>query len=380
MRLCIISHAYLEEAYRHVLEALASYPGVELAWITPDRYKLALQNSSGQLTKSSAIYKTFAVPIYLDGRQGTFLYNHAQLAEAVEEFRPDIILHEQEVFALGGGQVAQLCKRKGIPLVMFVNENLPRSLSFPRRLLRSYVLNRCAGVIAVSRGAEQVHLNWGFRGLIAVLPQMGVQASVTPRFGLRGAGSFHVGFGGRLVPSKGVDLLLRAIARMHESGLSIRCTIAGRGEELGSLIKLAAELGVSSVVDFVGMLRPGALEGLLRSCDVMVLPSRRTKVWEEQFGRILAESMAEATATVGSRTGAIPEVIGSAELTFEENDWKGLSRILTRLALDGDMLIREQERLYRKALDEYVTEVVTSRKVAFLTKVLNDFHAASHKR
>jgi glycosyltransferase involved in cell wall biosynthesis len=57
------------------------------------------------------------------------------------------------------------------------------------------------------------------------------------------------------------------------------------------------------------------------SClDVLVLPSKTTPHWKEQFGRILTEAMACEVAVIGSRSGEIPQTIGDAGLTFREGD------------------------------------------------------------
>ena len=370
MRLCLISHAYLEEGYRHVLQTLASYPGVELAWVTPERYRLALQNSSGELNETSSDYRTYPLPIRWGGRQGTFVYHSVPLQRALDDFRPDIILHEQEVFAIGGGQIARVAQSRGIPLVMFVNENIHRALALPRRWLRDYVLKRCAGLIPISGGAAQVHRDWGFHGPLAILPQMGVHLNPEPDFQPRDPGTLRVCYAGRLTPIKGVDILLRAVAKLHDAGVPVQCTIAGRGDARESLAELAHDLGIQDRIEFAGMLLPAQVTALLQSNDVLVLPSRRTPTWEEQFGRILVEGMAQAIVTSGSRTGAIPEVIDSEELLFDEDSSEGLALVLQNLARRPEFALAERRRLWERARDQYETSVVTRRKVAFLEEVL----------
>jgi len=62
--------------------------------------------------------------------------------------------------------------------------------------------------------------------------------------------------------------------------------------------------------------------------DVLVLPSRTTRSWKEQFGRVLIEAMACETPVVGSSSGEIPKVIGDAGLIFPEGDVVTLAHIL----------------------------------------------------
>ena len=93
-------------------------------------------------------------------------------------------------------------------------------------------------------------------------------------------------------------------------------------------------------------------------------------MWEEQFGRILVEAMAEATVTVGSRTGAIPDVVGSEDLLFDENNHHQLAAILERLAMDESALVAHQRRLWLRAGALYTNDSLATRRIEFLKGVL----------
>jgi len=370
MRIAIISHAYVEPAYSPVLESMGAYPGLELALITPDRYRGRFQASPCQFETAVVGLRTYALPIVFGQRQGAFIYRPAALSRALAEFGPDLILHEQEVYAAGAGQIAAVAARESIPLVMFVWENVHRSLSWPRRRLAHYVLERCTGLIAGSAGAVQVHCDWGFRGPTTVIPQMGVpQLNPAPVFGRRNGGCFRVSFAGRLVPAKGIDCLLQAVAEVRSKGIELRCDIVGNGAEFQKLASLRSRLGLDDAVEFTGPLSIEGVRNILTRSDALVLPSRRTKNWEEQFGLILIEAMAEATVTVGSRTGAIPEVVASDDLLFDEDNHHQLAAILERLAANEVELAGHQHRLWLRAGRLYTNESLAARRIDFLKKV-----------
>lgn len=370
MRVCVISHAYHEARYRHALDALAKQPGITLALVTPDRYKLGLQTSSGEDAGASTLFQTYSLPVRLAQRQGTFHYRSKDLEAAIKDFQPDVIVHEQEVYALGAGQVAKLAERQKIPLFMLLNENVYRDLSFARRWLRTFVLNRCAGLIGVSGGSAQLHKDWGFLGPVTVIAQMGVPLNPEPQYGPRHPGELKVCFAGRLVADKGVDCLLKAIALLHAEAVPVHCTIAGRGDLDKELRAQSEALGLADVVRFAGVLMPDAVDDLLKASDVLVLPSRRTKVWEEQFGRVLIEAMAQGTIAVGTSTGAIGEVIASDELLFAEDDHVHLAQILRRLASSDSVLRLQQQRSWERVREEYSSEAVARKKQVFLDSVL----------
>jgi glycosyltransferase involved in cell wall biosynthesis len=365
MKLAIISHAYIDPNYLPVLESISARPNVELAFIFPSKYK----GECLSWETRSPIRKV-PVPIRFGSRQGAFSYLERDLVEALDLFEPDIILHEQEVYALGAGQIAAIAANRSIPLVFFVWENVHRTLSLPRRLLRSYVLSKSSGLIAGSTKAAQVHRDWGFHGPITVIPQMGVNVSANPAFGRREETALRICFAGRLVACKGVDCLLRAVAILRDQRLPISCTIAGQGPELKRMTSLTRRFAIQHLVDFCGHKSGADVLRLFRQSDVLVLPSRRTRVWEEQFGRVLAEAMAEATVTVGSKTGAIPEVIGSDELLFEEGDSAGLAQILHRLATRPDIFLAHQRRLWCRAKERYSNQYLACQRVMFLEEIL----------
>ncbi len=365
MKVAVISHAYQEERYLKALEAMAQSPDVEITLIHPETYKGKQYrwNNSHSITD-------VAVPIVFGSRQGAFLYHLPKLAKALAKLRPDLILHEQETYTLGALEVATIAWWQSIPFVQFVWENVDRTFCLPRRLLRRYVLSRAGAMIAGSEGAKLVHAELGYTRPIEVMPQMGVHATLSPRLGKHCTTTLHVCFIGRLETCKGVDCLLQAVSLLHRRGFDTAVAVAGDGPERARLAALARELGIWALVHFRGQLRDKEVKKLLRSSDVLVLPSRRTRDWQEQFGLVLAEAMAEATVTVGSRTGAIPEVIGCDDLLFQEGDPEALAEVLQHLHSHGDFYLRSQFNLWQRVQDRFTADTIAERKVNFLQRVL----------
>jgi glycosyltransferase involved in cell wall biosynthesis len=109
--------------------------------------------------------------------------------------------------------------------------------------------------------------------------------------------------------------------------------------------------------------------------DVLVLPSRSTAGWKEQFGHVLIEAMAMGIPVVGSDSGEIPNVIGRGDLVFGEGDAIALARILRRLVEDEEW--REEVREY--GLDRverlYTHDRIAERLVVLWRKVLGSGEA-----
>jgi glycosyltransferase involved in cell wall biosynthesis len=151
-----------------------------------------------------------------------------------------------------------------------------------------------------------------------------------------------IGYIGRLDGQKGVDLLLRACAGLSTSTSLI---IVGSGPDEHVLRALARELKIESRIICIPWVPHSEVARQLQRMDVLVLPSRTTSTWKEQFGRVLIEAMACGTAVVGSDSGEIPRVIGDAGFIFPEGDIGGLENRLKALARKGTI-----DRLAKKGI------------------------------
>ena len=131
---------------------------------------------------------------------------------------------------------------------------------------------------------------------------------------------------GRLVPIKRLDLALRAVAAARGAGAQIVLALAGDGEERGSLEALAAQLGVSASVRFLGF-RDDA-PSLAAAADVALLTSDN-----EGTPVALIEAAAAGTPAIATRVGGVDEVVapGAGEIV-PPRDVSALAAALERMA------------------------------------------------
>jgi glycosyltransferase involved in cell wall biosynthesis len=116
-------------------------------------------------------------------------------------------------------------------------------------------------------------------------------------------GELVIGFAGRLIPGKGADHLIRAIA-LADREAAARLLIAGDGPERERLKLLTASLNIESKVDFVGIVDD--LPAFWRRCDVAAVPS---DTFTESFSMVTLEAMTCGMPIVATRNGAIPELM-----------------------------------------------------------------------
>jgi glycosyltransferase involved in cell wall biosynthesis len=164
-----------------------------------------------------------------------------------------------------------------------------------------------------------------------------------------------VGFVGRVVSEKGVDVLVDAV-----DGLAARLLVVGDGAARADLQARTARWPAGKAT-FVGAVADAAVPDWIACMDVLVLPSRTIPSWAEQFGHVLIEAMAAGVPVIGSSSGAIPEVIGEAGLVFPEDDPVGLRAqlafLLEDLALRKRLVEQGRARVARLYTNERVARV-----------------------
>src|SRR5438270_6872382 len=242
-----------------------------------------------------------------------------------ERVSPDVAFVEAEPFSLAAAQWGLAFKRLGIPFGVQSYENIDRALPLPVRLMRSRVLRWASFVAARSQSAGELARRWGAQGEVALAPPAVPEWRVTTASGP--AHRFTVGYAGRLVESKGLGDLLAAVRRLEAP---VELLLIGDGE-LRAELEGQAIPGSSTRV--VSGLTHEQMAGAYAGLDVLVLPSRTTPTWKEQFGRVIVEALYCGVPVVGSDSGEIPWVIGLTEggVIFPEGDAQMLARRLTEL-------------------------------------------------
>ena len=109
---------------------------------------------------------------------------------------------------------------------------------------------------------------------------------------------------GNLLPSKGHELVLRALGRLKLSFPQLRCRIIGEGPERGRFEALARDLGIAQQVQFVGRQSRSEVAEAMRRCSVFALPS-----WNEGLGCVYLEAMSSGKPVVACRGQGIEELI-----------------------------------------------------------------------
>lgn len=262
------------------------------------------------------------VPIWRTWRDVTGI---ADAALALDP-RPDLLLCFQ-TFVSGYAGV-RIQRRSGIPAVVWIRGDdeirLERGIA---RWTSAAVWRAARGVLVQSEAVREQLLAALATHAPAARDEVARKLEVVPN-GLdlpdppfaAGAGVLGVG---RLIPQKGWDVLIEALA-----GTGLALTLAGDGPERARLESLARARGVKA--RFEGAVSRAALERFYRGAACAVLPSRRG----EGLPNALLEAMSFARPVVATPVAGVRDLVrdGANGLLVAPNDAPALRAALQRLA------------------------------------------------
>ena len=172
-------------------------------------------------------------------------------------------------------------------------------------------------------------------------------------------------FVGRLVPYKGVDVLLDALSGVDAAGL-----IVGDGPSRAQLESSARALGIENRVKFVGSVTDEELAAMYRACDVFVLPSVTR---QEAFGVVQLEAMAAGKPVISTDLGTgVGWVNRHAETGFvvPPRDPVALREAMRRLLTDSHLQRSMGEAAMRRVRSAFTVEKMIDDTLALYREVM----------
>jgi glycosyltransferase involved in cell wall biosynthesis len=325
-RLLVVSHPAVVSVNQEVYRELARR-GWDVTIVVPSRWRHSYSKTAVTPQVLDGMQASLrATPVAFAGRPQRHFYL-TSCRSLCSRSRPDVAFVEAEPFSFSATQWRSALRKLGIPFGVQCYENIDRNLPLPVRWLRSRVLRDAAFVAARSDSAAQLARAWGAEGEVGLAPP------AVPDWGSLPAGPerpFTVGYAGRLVQSKGLMDLLGAV---RELSPPVELLLIGDGELREQLEGQSIPGSKVRVLD--GLTHDQMAWGYAQ-LDVLVLPSRTTPTWKEQFGRVIVEALWCGVPVVGSDSGEIPwliELTGGG-LIFPEGDPQRLAAQLSRLRED----------------------------------------------
>lgn len=363
----LLSKALSVGAYLRKCELIAAHADIALTVLVPPSW--------GNAKPEKLLPQGYAlrvIPIRLNGN--FHLHHYPTLRAELARSKPNVLHIDEEPYNLATFLAllafrafhASLGNLTPPKCLFFSWQNLVRHYPFPFRWMEQFVLKHAAGAVVGNREAQQVWRGKGFAGPIQVIPQFGVDEQFfIPAPKTSDNAPFTIGYAGRLVSEKRVDLLIQALPALPAAHL----LIVGSGPEEARLRTQASGLGVAERVEFRAHVPSIDMPTIYRSMHVLVLPSETRPNWKEQFGRVLIEAMACGVPVIGSNSGEIPQVIGDAGLIFPEGNDARLTDMLMLLQRDPARYKDLAQRGRARVLQHFTMQRVADATVDFYRKL-----------
>jgi glycosyltransferase involved in cell wall biosynthesis len=360
VRAVIVSHLYADPANRAKLHSLAGL-GVSLTVVVPDRW--AANDGRTQPTAGDEASGVRVVPVSVRGAVGDpprLQWNPKTLRALLSDDRPDLVHIEEEPWTQPAAVSLRLARRLGIRSVLSTAESLPRGYTLRQRFRRDRNLRLANGIIGTNRLALSFATTRRQTVPHTVLPQVGVTPpSPLPKVDHPG---LALGFVGRLVPERGLDLLFRACVGLAGKWT---LTVIGTGPSQEELESLAERLGISARVSWLGPLPAAAVDQIWPHLDCAVFPARTTPRWVAGSPRGALHAMAHGVAVIGSDSGALPEIIGDAGRIVPEEDVPALTAVLQELHANRNECDRLGAMGRRRVLEEFSDAAIAAKTLSF---------------
>ena len=178
-----------------------------------------------------------------------------------------------------------------------------------------------------------------------------------------------LGYVGRLLPSKGIDVLIKAARRLKDQDYQIKVLIGGKGPFLNYLEDLTKEEGLEKEVEFLGFVPDSELNLYYSLLDVFVLPSVQKDALggfnpeSEAFGLVLGEAMACETPVIASRVGGVPAWIKDNEngLLFTPGNDAELAQKIVQFATDKKFASETAQRAKKILQEQYSIDKIAKK-------------------
>jgi glycosyltransferase involved in cell wall biosynthesis len=284
------------------------------------------------------------------------------LRRVVDSRNPRIIVLDYDPGSRLTIEVGWWTRGRGTRIVCFSYDNMPRTLSGELRNWSLGGAGRVAAIKLLSKlGGLAVDHVWvlsndsaravealGFHGRVSKIPLGFEPSKFKPdpdrREAIRNELGLHdvtFAYFGRLVPEKGVHLLIRALYTLSEYPWQLLLDRFGDyphpyERDLESLIKT---LGIEDRVVFFDAPHDRVAE-YMNAADVVVVPSIANSRWKEQYGRVAPEAMACGKLVIVSDSGALPELVGAAGIIVPHSNIEALADAARQVMNDRSLLQR----------------------------------------
>ncbi|HCM81745.1 TPA: hypothetical protein DIS60_00015 [Patescibacteria group bacterium] len=167
-------------------------------------------------------------------------------------------------------------------------------------------------------------------------------------------------FSGRLEQYKGVlDILDAAALLVRDPSIkpSLQFIFSGKGSAYADMVRKEKEYGIEKCVSHTSV-SYDHMPDMYKKADIVVVPSKSTPTWQEQYCTVLLEAQSMGLPIVTTRSGGIPENVGSCALFCQEGDSRSLYEQIKRFILNPGLRIQYGRKARERAVHVHDVAII----------------------
>ena len=343
-KILFIWHGGVVETYQKYIEELAKYDDLDVTLLLPEWSIEGSQKVTAYIPKD-AKYKVIVAKG--TAPQEPLINIFPSLPYYLWKIKPDIVhLFEEPWHNIAiyldfwMNIIGRFHKMK---LIFQTFQNQIEDYQKNWQFVQNMTFKTSSAAISCTNDGVDVLKHWGYKKPIYFI-YPGIE---TKLFGFKdsthlreklGLTKFTIGYFGRMIKDKGVEDLIEGCKKLQ---FPYQLLMIGEGSDK----KYFQTLTDNAI--WLSAVSPNEISEYYSALNLLVLPSRTTPRWKEQFGRVLAEAMLCGIPVIGSSSGEIQNVIGDASLIFDEGDSKDLSRKIWQIYQDKEL----RDKIIEKGLE-----------------------------
>lgn len=290
----------------------------------------------------------------------------SQILFGLEKYAQEFdIFHSADSHYFYTYQLAKLKDKNKIKkLIISSWETIPfnNEKTWAKKKIKYYSLEKADLFLCYTRKARDALIEEGVNETKIKLVKLGVDLTKFKPVKKGKRKSITILFVGRLVWEKGVMDLFQSYLNLKKLGFkNLKLNFIGQGSLEDRLKRKIKEFGLIEEIE-VKSVDYENIPFEYQKGEIFVLPSKRSKTWEEQYGMVLIEAMASGLPIIASLSGAIPEIVDKAGLYFQQGDVDGLTDQLIKLIKDIN-LRSKLAKIGRKRTEDFFDCRKTAKKI-----------------
>lgn len=350
-KILAVGHSFVLAQNRDVLRYLQAQGKCEITVLAPRFFHGDLRDIHMEEEPVGSPLKVVPIDCYGTRSIHFFAYNIFQIENILKKEKFDAIYLWEEAYIVSGFTLAHVFNKFKIPYFIYSCQNIFKKYPWPFSYLEHKVYSHAQRLFACGQGVKDVFLQKGFAS--DVVPffvsldrfKPMTEAAKTKSLSELGlSGEITVGFMGRLVEEKGLNIFTETLDRIASKN---KCNIIVIGSgPLESKLKLWASTKKNTAIL---ALKHHEVPSVLAVIDILLCPSQTKANWKEQFGRMIVEAFASGVAVLGSSSGEIPHVIEDAGVVLGEKQVSEWVRAVDDIIQNSEKRAACVERGLRRA-------------------------------